>query len=207
MEGVVERTYGGAILKDKVTSSFDQGVIKNIMQESKRQMAKLVKPLIKNGLCIFMDSSSTVQFLLQEIKDMHLTIVTNALDIATECSLFPNLNLITLGGTLNHKRRCYTGSITCNSLEQFYFDAAIISCRTLSMFQGLTDSDSEEAEVKRRAVRRSKKLIVMADNTKFDRISFVKICDMTTVNVLITDRPVSPIWKEFLTQNHSEFII
>jgi DeoR/GlpR family transcriptional regulator of sugar metabolism len=49
---------------------------------------------------------------------------------------------------------------------------------------------------------RSKKLIAMADYTKFDRISFVKICDMDKVDVLITDRPVSPVWKDFLNQNN-----
>jgi DeoR/GlpR family transcriptional regulator of sugar metabolism len=206
-EGVVERTHGGAVLKDKVTYSFNRAAIKNIMQESKQSMAKLAKNLIKNGLSIFMDSSSTVQFLLPEIQDLNLTIVTNSLDIAVESSHFPNINLFALGGALNHQRRCYTGNITCNSLEKFYFDLAVISCRTLSMFEGLTDSDSEEVEIKRLAVSRSKKVIVMADHTKFDRISFVKICDINKINVLITDRPVSPEWKKFLNQNNIELIV
>ncbi|MDR2478042.1 MAG: DeoR/GlpR family DNA-binding transcription regulator [Treponema sp.] len=206
-EGLVDRTHGGAVLKDRVTSSFNRAALKNLMRESKKAMSALAMPLIKNGFCVFLDSSSTVQFLLPEIQDMHLTIVTNALDIASECSHFPNINLITLGGTLNHQRRCYTGSITCESLEKFYFDAAVISCRTLSMSEGLTDSDSEEAEIKHLAVMRSKQVIVMADYTKFDRISFAKICDLNKIDVLITDRPVSPAWKEFLGQNSIEYLV
>jgi DeoR/GlpR family transcriptional regulator of sugar metabolism len=206
-DGVVDRTHGGAVLKDKVTTSFNRVLMKNIMQESKRIMASLARPLINNGLCLFMDSSTTVLSLINEIRDLQLTLVTNSLDILTECSVLPNIRLVSLGGTLNLDRRCFTGSLSCKALENLYFDMAIISCRHLSVDQGITDSDSEEAEIKRQAVLRSKKLVVMADYTKFDKVSFVKICGIDKLDVLITDRPVDRTWKQQLEKDNVECII
>jgi DeoR/GlpR family transcriptional regulator of sugar metabolism len=154
-----------------------------------------------------MDSSTTVLSLFNEIHDLQLLLVTNSLDIVIECSVYPNINLVSLGGILDQSRRCFTGSLSCKALENLYFDLAIISCRHLSIDQGITDSDSEEAEIKRQAVMRSKKLIVMADYTKFDKVSFIKICGIDKLDVLITDRPLDQTWKQYLEKNNVEYII
>lgn len=203
-EGVAERTHGGAILVDKVVTSFNRSAMKNILHSNKEAMARVAKSYVRNGLCLFLDSSTTVQCVLPQIQDLQLTIASNSVDVVTACSSFPNLNLIALGGVYNHRYRCFSGSISCSVLQNFYFDLAVISCRTLSMNHGLTDSDTEEAELKRMAISRSKKVVLLADHTKFDKVSFVKICDLSKVSVLITDRPLNPLWLEYLNQHDVE---
>lgn len=203
-EGVAERTHGGAILVEKVVTSFSRSAMKNILHPVKEAMARMAKPYVRNGLCLFLDSSTTVQCLVPQVEDLQLTVASNSVDIVTACTSHPNLNLIALGGVYNHRYRCFSGSISCGLLQNFYFDLAVISCRTLSINHGLTDSDTEEAELKRMAISRSKKVILLADHTKFDKVSFVKICDLSKISVLITDRPLSPVWLEYLNQHDIE---
>lgn len=206
-EGVAERTHGGAILTEKVSTSFSRSAMKNILNPNKEAMARLAKPFVKNGLCVFLDSSTTVQHLINEIQELQVTVASNSVDIVSACSAYPNINLIALGGVYNHRYRCFSGSISCSVLQNFYFDLSVISCRTLSINHGLTDSDSEEAEIKRLAIARSKRVIVLADHTKFDKVSFVKICDLSKIDALITDKPLSPLWVEYLNQNNIEAIV
>lgn len=206
-EGVAERTHGGAILAEKVSTSFNRLVMASILHPNKVAMAKLARAYVKNGLCVFLDSSTTVQALIPEIQDLQITVSSNSIDVATACSNHPNINLIALGGVYNHHYRCFSGSISSSVLQNFYFDLAVISCRTLSLTHGLTDSDTEEAEIKRMAISRSKRLIVLADHTKFDKVSFVKICDLSKVDALITDKPLSPFWAEYLSQSNIELLV
>ena len=204
-EGVAKRIHGGAVLKEKVASSFDRITLKGIMPESKQGIAKLAGGHIANGLCIYMDASTTVQYLIPEISDKRITIVTNSFDIVNICIEYPNITVVQLGGILSHSRRCFTGSATSQMLNKYHFDMAVISCRTLSAEQGLADSDIEESEIKRQAIERSKHLMVLADYTKFNGISFVKIASLDKVDTLITDKPVCPKWEGLLLENQINY--
>lgn len=206
-EGVAEKTHGGAIIAENVRSSFDRSMMKNILSENKGKMALLSRAYIRNGHCIFFDSSTTVQYLLPLLHDIQVTIATNAVDAIATCSNMDNISLLALGGVLNHRYRCFTGSICSSIIGNYYFDLSVISCRTLSIEQGLTDSDGEDAEIKRLAIKRSKKIIVLADHTKFDKVSFVKVCDVKQVDVLITDVPLRQEWEDYLTENSVALLV
>ena len=203
-EGVATRIHGGAALKEKVASSFDRKVLKDIMADGKRGMAKIARDHIANGLCIYMDASSTVQYLIPEIADKRVTIVTNSLDIPSDCAELPNISVVQLGGTLNHSRRCFTGTATCRELNQFHFDLSVISCRTLNK-EGFSDADIEESEVKRQAIKHSKRLMVLADHTKFNHISFVKVAELDRADILVTDKPLAAEWQRVLWDKKVEY--
>jgi DeoR/GlpR family transcriptional regulator of sugar metabolism len=196
--GFIERTHGGAVLAERVLSLVSTNDLKNIFVESKRVISSLVRPLIKKGDCIFLDSSTTSYYVSDELKDLHLTIATNSLDILNNLSNHPNIKLIAIGGVFSQKRRCFVGRNALKILQDTYFDVVLFSCRTLSLVYGITDSNDDEAEIKRVVGERTKRLILMADHSKFDKASFTKICDFDRINYLITDKPLDSKWSEYL---------
>ena len=204
-EGFAEKIHGGAIIADRTVSPFNRTMMKNILPESKQEMSKLVRPFIKNGHCLYLDSSTTVQYILPLLSDIQVTIASNASEIQKIAADMDNIQLIGLGGVYNHHFRCYTGSITKSVLENFFFDISIISCRTLGLEEGLCDSDSEDACIKQLALNRSKKKILLADHTKFNKQSFVKVCDVKDIDILITDEKLPDAWEKFLIENGIEF--
>ena len=205
-EGVAERTHGGAIIAERTASSFNRNLMKGIMPQEKKAMASLTRPFVKNGFCIYLDSSTTVQYVLPLLENVYITVVSNSVDVSTQCANMENIKLIALGGIYNHRTRCFSGNITNATMQNYYFDLSIVSCRTLNIEQGLTDSEEEDAIIKRNAINQSKNTILLADHTKFDKISFVKVCDITQVDVLITDQNVSSDWKTCLAQNKIELL-
>ncbi len=206
-EGIVTRTHGGAILKAKVSSSFERQEFRTILLPSKAAMADTAKPFVQNGFCIFMDSSTTVQTLFPQIQDLQLTIVTDSIDIMMACSSLPNIRLYALGGLYTPNARCFSSSQGRNLLENLYFDIAFISCRTISLSEGLCDSNVDEAATKCLAAQHASKTIAMVDHTKFDNVSFAKICDLEEIDVLISDKELDDQWMQVLQKKQVDVLI
>ena len=206
-EGTLTRTHGGAILKEKVSSSFPRSELKNIMMPEKERMAKSAFQFIQNGFCIFLDASTTVQTLSHLLTNMQLTVATDSLDVAMICSYMPNIKLILIGGICDHRTRSFSGLKGEELLGGLYFDAAFISCRTIDMETGLTDSNIGEATTKNIAVRHSKKAIALVDHTKFNRTSFAKICELSDIDILITDEQPEDGWNAVLQENSVDLMI
>ena len=58
-EGMIEKTYGGAVLKQKVMNPADYQTLSHIMVDSKRKMALRAVRLLVPGDCIYIGFSST----------------------------------------------------------------------------------------------------------------------------------------------------
>lgn len=205
-EGVAKRTHGGAVLAERVSGVVNTNDLKNIFVESKRTISKLARPLVKNGDCIFLDSSTTSYYVSDGLKDMQLTVVTNSLDILTKLSRFPNINLIAVGGNLSRSRKCFVGINAIKILQNYYFDIALLSCRTLSLSEGVTDSNDEEAEIKRLVSERTRNLVLMADYSKFNKVSFTKVFDLNIIDYLITDKPLNNEWIEYMETHQIAYL-
>ncbi|MCF0237626.1 MAG: DeoR/GlpR transcriptional regulator [Sphaerochaetaceae bacterium] len=206
-EGVATRTHGGAFLKERMTTAFSRNDLKKLFVPNKVAMAKLASKYLHSGSCIFLDASSTVYELTSFLEDSGSTIVTNSLDVLNVLSEKRGLNVVGVGGMLDNKTRSFNGPQSTNILHNLYFDVSFISCRTLSLITGFADGDCDISELKHIVVDHSKKLVVLADHTKFDKISFSKICDIERANVLVTDFPVSKEWEEYINKSNIELII
>ena len=204
--GIAERTHGGAVLAERVLSSVSTNDLKNVFVENKRVISSLVRPLIKNGDCVFLDASTTSYYSCEELKDLQLTVVTNSLDNLSRLSKYPNIDLIAIGGSLSKNKKCFVGINAISILKNYYFDVVLFSCRTLSLDYGITDSSDSEAEVKRLVCERTKRLILMADYSKFNKVSFTKVCDLDRINCLITDKPLDKNWSEYLSAHQIDYL-
>ena len=77
-----------------------------------------------------------------------------------------------------------------------------MSCKGLDIAKGITDTRENNANLKKAFLRNAKKVILAADSTKFDKISFVKICNLNDIDVVVTDvTPSDDFIKEFEKNN------
>ena len=70
------------------------------------------------------------------------------------------------------------------------------------MESGFAESDEEEAELKRLATEHARQRIALVDHTKFDAVSFIKICDVDGVNAILTDTQPSEAWTHFVRSHN-----
>ncbi len=193
-EGVLMRSYGGAFIQSGVENQVDVNIRATVYVKEKTQIANQCKNLIFNGDTIFLDNSTTALHVAKAVADMRLTVLTNSLSIANHLKNHSNIRLILIGGTYSLSEDAFYGLIACKSLEEYYVDKAFLSCRSLSIENGITESSDFWAQLRHTAISRSKSCYIVADFSKFDQTSFVRIASFDAVDGIITDKPLREEW-------------
>ena len=206
-EGFLTRTYGGAFIQDGVGNNVDLTIRETAYIENKQNIAEKCREIIKNGDSIFLDSSTTAYQIAKAVKNMRLTVASNSLLIINEPCERENIHLVTLGGAYLPDDKAFCGNVTLKNLEQYYFDKVFMSCRSLSMEHGITDSHEPTASIRQSLIKRSQKVYIVADFSKFDKTSFLTISDFAPVTGLVTDKPLNQKWLDFLSEQNVEIFI
>lgn len=193
-EGVLMRSYGGAFVQTGVENLIDYSIRSTVYLEEKATIAEKCRNIIQNGDVIFLDNSTTTYAIAKAVENMRLTLITTSLPIINLLSKKENMHLICTGGFFSLKELAFYGSKAVKMLEEYYVDKSFFSCRTLSIEQGVTDSNDDLAEIRKAIIERSKECYLVADYTKFNQASFIKICGYDCLDAIITDRPLSPEW-------------
>lgn len=199
-EGLVTRTYGGAVLNiDKLTEGIQYYKRATINVEAKKRIAKNVVKQIGDSLTIGLDSSTTafeVACLLRERED--ITIITNSVPIMNELSQ-SKVNILSIGGMLNKNSLSLQGYVAKEALKNYNIDIAIISCKGISLEQGASDTDEMEADIKKEMLAHANSVILMADDSKFDKVAFVKIANLNVFSLIVTNRKPRQDWIDKLS--------
>lgn len=204
--GFLTRTYGGAFIQDGVENNVNITIREVAYTQSKTAIGKACRSIIHNGDSIFLDSSTTSLFIAKAIQDMRLTVVTNSLLIVDELSEKENIRLICIGGAFSHDAKAFHGNIASQALDFFYLDKTFMSCRSLSMQHGITDSSESVCIIRKKLLNRSNEIYLVADYSKFDKTSFLHICDFETITGIVTDKDFSREWIEFLHKKSVKII-
>ncbi|WEG13398.1 DeoR/GlpR family DNA-binding transcription regulator [Pullulanibacillus sp. KACC 23026] len=197
-EGILMRSYGGAFIQSGVENLIDSTIRTSVYVESKTFIAEKCKRLINNGDVIFLDNSTTAFYIAKEIKDMRLTLVTNSLTITNYLAHQGNIRLIVAGGFLSAKEQAFYGIGAEKAIKEYYVDKAFLSCRSLSIENGCTDSNELWTQVRKTIIERSKERYLVADFSKFNQTSFMHICGFDKINAIVTDKPLGPEWHSAL---------
>lgn len=205
-EGFLTRTYGGAYISSGVENDVDVNLREHIHIEGKESIAKMCLDYINSGDSIFLDASTTSLHIASNLSDKRLTVTTNSVKIMELLSKNPNIKLVIIGGRVEHPSMSAVGRNAEFNLRNYFFDSAFISCRALSMQNGITDSNEQQAEIRKIAIEHSNHTYLIADYTKFDRTAFTKICDFDSINTLVVDKPLSPEWHSFLKNQNINYV-
>lgn len=183
--GLVERSHGGAILRDNAEEvSIFVRMTKNA--KAKEQVATNALPLLPEFHSVFIDSSSTALALAGRMDLSFKTVVTNNLETALRLSKNPNVNLILLGGNVQFRSVSSTGSWTVRQIEEFSFDLMLTSCAAIVDGEVLERS-LDQKEIKLSAFRRSKYRILLADKSKLTSEGTYRIGAVEDFDLLVTD--------------------
>ncbi len=184
-QGSVRRTFGGVVWIGKDVALQERSVIR--MEEKARigaQAAKLILP----GQSIFMDGGTTTLQIARSIEpNLEVTVVTNALNVAQELQ-HKGISVIVVGGWLRKSTSSMVGSMAMEMISRMAFDRTFLGASGLTGEHGFSNTNMEEAELKRLAVKQSKETYVVMDHSKFGSRSLFSFANLDQVNHLITSR-------------------
>lgn len=185
--GLVERYPGGIsrpILKAKI-EKYSNRLIKQANE--KQAVAEVASQLVSSQMTVYLDVSTTVNFLASALKQENVFIVTNSMDNAVAVSQEDNNKVYLLGGFFNLNSRVLSGEPVLNQLKQFNFDYAFIGGAGITE-KGIFYSELTDVYMKEEIISNSQKTCLLIDSTKVDRSTAYKI-DFTGIDLIITDQP------------------
>lgn len=207
-EGYVKKTYGGAILKQKINEDIPFKVREKTNISQKQKIAKTVVSMIEDGESIMLDSSSTSFMIARSLKHFHdLTVITNSVEILIELSRNKNIKIISTGGLLRESAFSLGGSDATHFLSKFNVDKTILSCKGINMQKGITESNEVEAEMKSTMRECAKQTIWAIDSSKFDKISFITFNQFREGDIVVTETNPSDEWRNYLEEKNVKLFI
>lgn len=205
-EDFLTRTYGGAYISEGVQNDVDVNLREYIHVEGKKKIASKCASFIHNGDSIFLDASTTSLVIASMIQEKNVTVVTNSIKVVTTLMDKPNIRLVVIGGTLANSSLSNLGRQAELNMTKYFFDTAFISCRSVSMQHGITDSNELQAGIRKLAAEHANHVYLVADYTKFDRTSFARICEFEDINTIVVDNQLSEEWRQFLLEKNVQLV-
>lgn len=197
-KGLLYRSHGGAVKRDiyLLEQSYDLKKISNI--DIKEKIAKRALDIIKEGDTIFLDAGTTnfeVARLVKEIKDV--TIITNDLKIALE--LYQNhVRTFIVGGIIQEETGCVMGPTAEEFISNVKVNLAFLGTSGVSSDWRLSTPTFEKASLKKKIIKSASYSVVLVDNSKFNKESFVNIASIEAVDAIITDKKFVESERKYL---------
>lgn len=185
-QGVLERVYGGAVKKTFINTEPSYGSRETENHREKWAIATEAEKLIQSRDTVFFDLGTTIQFLAQQLKNKEITVFTNALRTAIVLSETEGCQVVIPGGRLRSHELAVSGILAESSMQQFNVDKAIIGAAGITE-EGVTDFQAEEAHLRSQIIKNARQVILLADHSKFGVKTVYNVCDLDSIDVLITD--------------------
>jgi DeoR family transcriptional regulator of aga operon len=189
---LLERTHGGAVAH---AVSYELPLrYKGVrFAEEKRRIAAAAADRVTEGMAVGLTGGTTATEVARALAGRpRLTIVTNALNIASELGVRPNIKLIVTGGLARSQTFELSGPIAEASLAGLTLDVAFIGVDGVDAKAGCTTHEEVEAHTNQVMIRHAQRAVLVADSSKIGQVTFARICPARDVDELITDQGADP---------------
>ncbi|MFD0071277.1 DeoR/GlpR family DNA-binding transcription regulator [Streptomyces sp. NPDC127166] len=121
-----------------------------------------------------------------------LTVVTNALNIAGELAVRPQIKIVTTGGVARPQTYELVGPLTVGVLNEVVLDVVVLGVDGVDPELGVMAHQEDEASISRLFAERASRVVVVTDSSKMGRRAFARICGLDRIDLLVTDTGIAP---------------
>jgi DeoR family transcriptional regulator of aga operon len=205
--GRVRRSHGGAVRVGSTDCEPPLVLREGELRAEKERIGAAAARLVKEGDCVFLGSGTTVEAMAGHLRGVSgLTVITNSLPVVNVLAGSAGLDLIVIGGVFRHTERSMISQVAERMIAEFRAETVYMGVRAIDIVHGLTSDSVSEASTDRAILQIARRCIVLADHTKFGRVSTVSLAPLERVDVLITDE-IDPQLAGELTDAGPEVLI
>lgn len=189
--GLLRRAHGGAIPVERLGIEPEVAAREGHLAAEKDRIATAALAEVPDGGSIAIDAGTTTVRLAELLPlDRRLTVVTHSLPVAMALVGRPNIDLHLIGGHLRGVTQAAVGPWVTQVISSVSVDVAFIGTNGISRERGLTTPDLDEAVVKTAIIASARRVVVLADHSKFGRQDFGHVAPLSSVDTVITDSDV-----------------
>ena len=194
-KGKINKVHGGATALGqefiKLEDNIEEKLTKNT--DEKTKIAQYAASQIQDDDFVFIDAGTTTLLMTTFLKNSKATFVTNGVDHAKQLAK-NGCNVIVLGGKLKQSTEAIIGLVAAKNLQNYSFTKAFIGANRWVWAYGMiiayivaVTPDTEEAMLKAVTVEKSFVTYVLADSSKFDKVSAVSFGSLDCA-CIVTDK-------------------
>ncbi len=188
-KGQIIRTHGGAIIESGAGFEPDTEQKRDLNLAAKQQIARLAIELIDNGDTVIFDTGTTTMELAKLLSHrQRIVAVTNDLEIARVLEEMNSVNVVLLGGELRRNFHCTVGAAGIKMLAQLSVDKAFMGTNSLSITNGASTPNIQQAEIKKAMIASAKQVVLLCSNRKLGRDSFARFASVDQIDTLIIEK-------------------
>ena len=212
-DGLIEKVHGGAVLPGTPAShepGFEAKLV--LEQPEKTTIARTAANLVTPGTAIAVAGGTTTFALAQYLLDVPgLTIVTNSLRVTNVFNGIRGLDgttdSVVLTGGVRTPSDALVGPVADLTIRSLHFDVVFLGCYGFDTEAGLTTPNIAEAETNRTFMRVARRVVVLADHTKWGLVSLSSFAQLNEVDILITDDMLPPDGRAQVADQVGELIL
>ena len=205
-EGLLKRTFGGAVSLDLVAKAQPYSVKKEKNIAGKQLIAQMSSKFITNGMTIFVDAGTTTAELVPYLLNcQNLFVFTVDLQIALSLCRSNKIDVYMIGGNLSHSTKSVNSVDSVLKLQALNFDLAFIGCDAFGL-QGFETGTETKAQIKKSAISSSAVKILLADHQKYGQHSLFNFSNLDKLNYFITDYNEPEFFNKLNEENKKKML-
>lgn len=208
--GLVERVHGGVTLP-RSASVFEPGFSakSGLDREAKTAIARAAARFVRPGTSIGISGGTTTHALAQELLDVpDITVVTNSLPVADLFNTGGRTDqTILLTGGQRTPSYALVGPLTVGALQGIHLDLLFLGTHGVDVETGLTCPNLMEAQTNQALVASSRRIIVVADHTKWGLRALANTIPLSRVDVFVTDSGLDAGARDALAEAVDDVVI
>ncbi|TNC23805.1 DeoR/GlpR family DNA-binding transcription regulator [Amycolatopsis alkalitolerans] len=205
--GLVEKVYGGATANLGESTDEPGFEAKSERQQAQKEaIATLAAGLVRPGTAIGISAGTTTWRFARALDGVPgLTIVTNSIQVA-DVLRQPERTVVLTGG-VRTPSDALVGGVAVASLKRLHLDQVFLGVHGMAEDAGFTTPNLEESETNRALVEAGRKLVVLADHTKWGIVGISTMADLEEADVVVSDDGLPAAARETLTEHVGELRI
>jgi DeoR/GlpR family transcriptional regulator of sugar metabolism len=209
-QGLVDRVHGGAALP-RMASVHEPGFATKATQQvaAKTAIARAAAALVPPGSSLGISGGTTTLLVATELLDVpDLTVITNSLPVGDE--LYRNRRVeqaVLLTGGMRTPSDALGGPLAVAALQGIHLDLFVLGVHGLDPRAGLTCPNLLETQTNRAMIEASRRILVVADHSKWGIVGLQTIARLTEVDILVTDDGIDDGARETLAGLVGELIV
>lgn len=179
------KVHGGALSR-----SFHLSIRSNNVYalDGKKAIAHKACQLIKDGMFVITTGGTTIIELAKSLPhELRATFLTVSLPAAYEYIHHSNIEVIFIGDKISRNSQISIGAEAISKIKDIRADLCFLGTNALDVENGLTDNDWDVVQIKKTMIESSEKVVSLAIAEKLNTRQRIKICDITDIDILITD--------------------
>ena len=186
--GLLKRTHGGARRVESVTNR-DYAERRKHLGPEKRAIGLRAAELIPDNCSVTLNIGTTTEQVASALTGhVGLTVISNNINIINQLIGGEAKELILVGGTVRQSDGAVVGEDAVDFISRYKVDYAVIGASALDDDGAVLDFDAREVSVARAILNNSRTRILVCDASKFDSSAPVRICSVSDLDYVITDR-------------------